>query len=66
LYTEGTNKLGYMEDMSKRVYIEGVYSGVYAISRNKVVYVEFAGYCCLVLLIAENRSTYTLSKINIG
>jgi hypothetical protein len=57
LYAEGASELGYME---------GACNGVYARGRNEVVYMEFAGYYCLVLLIAENRSVYALSKINIG
>jgi hypothetical protein len=66
LYTEGTNKLGYIESTSKRIYIENAYSRIYTRNRNKVVYIEFAGYYCLVLLIAENRSVYTPLKISTG
>jgi hypothetical protein len=57
LYTEGASKLGY---------IKGVYNKVYTRNRNKIVYIEFAGCRRLVLLIAENRSVYTPSKIGAG
>jgi hypothetical protein len=66
LYVEGTNKLGYMESTNKGIYMEGVYSRIYTRGRNKVVYIEFTSCRCLVLPIAENRSAYALSKINIG
>jgi hypothetical protein len=57
LYTKSTNKLGY---------IKSVYSGMYARSRNKVVYIEFTGCRYSVLLITEYRSVYIPSKIDIG
>jgi hypothetical protein len=66
LYTKNTNELGYIENTSERVYIKGVCSRVYARSRNKVVYIEFASCCYLVLLIAENRLVYVFSKVNAG
>jgi hypothetical protein len=66
LYAEGISKLGYIEGTSKRIYMEGACSGVYARGKNKVVYVEFSGCRRLVLLIAENRLVYTLSKIGAG
>jgi hypothetical protein len=66
LYTEGINKLGYIEITNKRIHINGAYNGVYARNRNKVVYMEFASCCCLVLLIAENKLVYILLKIGVG
>jgi hypothetical protein len=55
LYSEGASKLGYTKGACSRMYTR---------SRNKVVYIEFAGCRRLVLLIAENRSVYILSKVN--
>jgi hypothetical protein len=66
VYTEGTNKLGYIKGTSKGIYIEGIYNRMYTRNRNKVVYIKFASCWCLVLLITENKSVYTPSKINSG
>jgi hypothetical protein len=66
LYTEGTNKLGYIKNTRERIYIKGTYNRIYTRGRNKVIYIEFASCLRLVLLIAENRLVYTLSKINTG
>jgi hypothetical protein len=66
LYTEGASKLRYIKNTSKGVYIENTCGRMYTRSRNKIIYIEFAGCHCLVLLISENRLIYIPLKINAG
>jgi hypothetical protein len=66
LYNKGTSKLGYIKGTSEKVYIKGAYNRVYTRNRNKIIYIEFAGYYRLVLLITKNKSTYAPSKIDTG
>jgi hypothetical protein len=66
LYTKNTSKLRYIEGTSKRVYIKSACGRIYTKNRNKIIYIEFASCYCLLLLIAENKSAYTPSKIDTG
>jgi hypothetical protein len=65
-YIKGIGDALYTEDASKIKYIKSTSNGVCAENTNKIIYIEFAGYRCLVLLIAEYRSIYILSKIGAG